>query len=218
VTAAELADILDACRAERVVFLIARCPVEDLKAAQAMEAAGFRLTDTLLYFARDLTYPLPLLEDILPRPVRLVEADAVGQIAAAAFHGYLSHYHADSRLDPHQCDGVYQEWAYNSCVSAAADTVLVTEHDGAISGFITLRRLNADEGDGPLYAVHPARQGRGIGRALMIAGMRWLAEAGVRRMTMSTQVTNRVSQKLWSRLGFEASSAVYTFHKWFDEG
>jgi GNAT superfamily N-acetyltransferase len=212
----QLPGALDFCQQNQVAFLIARCPVADLRAVQAMEQQGFLLMDTLLYFVRDLTALPPLPDEI--RPVRAADAESVRNLAAQAFQNYLGHYHADERLDRAACNAVYESWAYRSCQSKqVADEVLVFEANGHLSGFITIKRQGA-VGEGPLYGVDPAAQGQGIGRALMIGALHWLKSHGAQRMVMSTQVTNVSSQKVWVRLGFEPSHAEYTFHKWFDGG
>ncbi|NOT29098.1 MAG: hypothetical protein HOP15_01480, partial [Planctomycetes bacterium] len=54
VTAARLVEVLEFCRTERIQFLTARCRADDLGAAQALEAAGGRLMDTLVYWRHDL--------------------------------------------------------------------------------------------------------------------------------------------------------------------
>jgi GNAT superfamily N-acetyltransferase len=207
------------CRSNAVRFLIARCDAPELSTAQALEAQGFRLMDTLVYFARHIAAaPIASAADsIMVRPVREDEANPVGALAVRAFQGYGGHYHADSRLDRDKCDAVYASWAYRSCISReVADGVLVAEHENQIAGFTTLRIHNSDEGEVPLYGVDPSIQRQGIGRALITGALRWFEARGVARMLISTQVTNVASQKVWVRLGFEPSHAFYTFHKWFD--
>jgi ribosomal protein S18 acetylase RimI-like enzyme len=207
------------CRSNAVNFLIARCAVSELSAVQAMEAQGFLLMDTLIYFGRrlpDATIP-PLNKSVTIRPVLPEEAEHVTDLAIRTFQDYRGHYHADNRLDRQQCDAVYSSWAYRSCISRdVADEVLVAEQDGTIQGFITLKLHNADEGEFPLYGVDPSAQGLGIGRNLVIAALQWFASKGVQELWTSTQITNLASQKLWIRLGFEPKHAHYTFHKWFD--
>ncbi len=212
-----LPDILEACRADDVRMLIGRCPVEDISAAHAMEQAGFLLMDTLLYFRRRLDLPLPPGGDI---PLRLAgpeDAPTVEALAAAVFAGYSGgHFHADERLDRAACDAVYTSWAASAVLSPdPADAVLLAEAEGAAVGFLTLRRLSPEEGEGPLIGVASAWRGRGIARALMIGGLGWLRAAGTARMLMSTHVSNTRSQRVWARLGFEPDHAFYTFHKWF---
>lgn len=216
--AGDLDALLDFCRRERVQMLVARCETSDLAAAQALEAAGGRLMDTLVFYERDLAAPLPEAPAAPAiRPARAEDAAAVVAVARAAFRDYRGHYHADPRLDRQACDDVYASWAERSCLSRdAAEEVLVADVGGALEGFLTLKWNSAEEGEGPLYAVAPRVQQRGVGSALMASALRWFRERGAARMVMSTQVTNVASQKSWVRLGFEPARSFYTFHAWFD--
>jgi GNAT superfamily N-acetyltransferase len=219
VTLDNLPEILIFCREEYVSFLIARCPVDDLGAAQAMERAGFGLMDTLIYYRYDLhANPVPTTQkEIHVRPVAIGEEEIIKQVAAESFRGYFGHYHADPRLDRRQCDAVYVSWAYRSCVSRdVADELLVAEHEGDIRGFVTLKVMDSDEADGGLLAVTPSAQGTGFAQTLMVGALEWCQMRSLRRMLISTQITNLASQKVWVRIGFEPSHAYYTFHKWFD--
>lgn len=216
--AALLPDILDYCHAEQVEMLIARCDAADLVTVQALEHAGFLLMDTLVYFGRSLSGLLEAADSpgIIIRPVRSDEARQVESMAVEIFKGYGGHYHADPRLDRAQCDAVYPSWAYRSCVAReVADQVLVAEHQNMLVGFVAIRLNDADEGEVTLYGVLPSAQRRGIGRALVLNAMHWLAEQGASRFVISTQVTNYASQSVWVRLGMSPYQAFYTFHKWF---
>jgi GNAT superfamily N-acetyltransferase len=217
VTLDNLSEIYTYCEMNKVVFLIARCPVADLRLVQAMERDGFALMDTLVYYGHDLVnIPLPP-EGCSVRPVRPGEATVVQHVASEAFRGYFGHYHADSRLDTAKCDEVYVSWAYRACVSReVAHEVLVAECDGTIQGFVTLRANNTEEGEGGLFGVSPAARGTGTASLLMIRALEWCRARNMRRMLISTQITNLASQKVWTRLGFQPSHAYYTLHKWFD--
>jgi ribosomal protein S18 acetylase RimI-like enzyme len=218
VTVEQLPAIMEFCRANAVTFLIARCGVGDLPAAQAMEQSGFELMDTLLYYSRDLKgHPIPqLTNDVTLRPVQPSDDNAIGELARRAFQGYGGHYHADPRLDRALCDETYVSWAKRSCVShEVANDVIAAMVDDKIAGFITLRLNNPIEGEVPLYGVDPVLQGRGIGRSLVIGALEWCKAQGAERLLISTQVTNIASQKVWVRLGFEPLTAYYTFHRWF---
>jgi GNAT superfamily N-acetyltransferase len=217
-SAATVAPDLDYCRESAVRMLIARCRTDDLAAAQALEAAGGRIMDTLLYFTRSVT------DDDLPEPrcavpvrrVRPGDEAGVRAVAAEAFHGYRGHYHADPRLDPALCDEGYRSWAERACLHREVAGEVFVADDGAVAGFGTLRLNDPAEGEGGLYAVARRTQGAGVYRALMVESLRWCREQGAERMIISTQVTNLASQKVWSRLGFEPSRSYYTFHLWFD--
>jgi len=214
-----LPHIMEFCRTNKVVFLIARCLARELPTVQAMERQGFSLMDTLVYFERDLVKsPMPSeLPKAEIRPVRPGEENEVREIAAQAFHGYLGHYHMDPRLAPEKCDEVYADWAYSSCISRdVADEVLIAELDNGIAGFASVRLNDPETGEGVLSGVAPFARKRGIHRALMVGRMSWCLAQRAKYMVISTQLTNIFAQKNWVRLGFEPSYAYYTFHKWFD--
>ncbi len=221
VTAAGLPEVLEFCRAHRVELLIARCTADDLAAAQALEARGGLLTDTLIYYVRDLEKnppapPAPSGAGSV-RPVRAGEEESVAHVAAEAFRGYTGHYHADPRLDRTRCDEAYISWTRRSCLSReVAGEVLVHEIEGEIAAFATLRMNSTSEGEGVLFGVAPHAQGRGIYRLLVLGGLDWCRDRGARRMVVSTQLTNLAVQKVWVRAGFEPSGANYTFHLWLD--
>lgn len=219
VTAAGLPEVLEFCRRERVRFLTARCRADDLAAANALEAAGGRLMDTLVYWAHDLAAPARVERPAAPvRLVRPGDEVAIERAAGEAFHGYVSHYHADPRLERASCDAAYADWARRACLAHSADTpVFVGEHAGAPAGFAALRRNATGDGEGVLYGVAPRARGRGLYLALMFASLDWCRERGLARMIISTQLTNWVAQQNWSRLGFEPYEAHDTFHLWFPD-
>lgn len=215
----ELPAILDFCAAHRVGLLIARCDAAEPAAAQAMEAAGGRLMDTLVYFARDLRRrEVPSeSEGVAVRVASPADAAAVCAIARESFRGYGGHYHADPRLPREQCDETYADWALRSCTEReVADAVLVAVDGAAPIGFLTLRSSGAGEVEIVLNGVLPERQRGGVYRALVIAALGWAKERQAVRVLVSTQVTNAAVQKVWVRLGFEPLRSHHTFHLWFD--
>lgn len=214
-----LSRVLDFCAAEKIDFLVARCATSDLIAAQNMQKLGFQLMDTLVYYRFDLSgRQIPKDKSVFPvRPLRQEDCERVRAIASAAFKGYMGHYHADRRLERDRCDEAYASWAERSCTKAAADEVLVAEHEGHVAGFGSLRLNSAQEAEGLLYAVTPGLQGRGVCPSLMIGSLDWTRSQGAHRMLISTQITNVSMQKVWCRVGFEFSHSYYTLHKWFDD-
>jgi GNAT superfamily N-acetyltransferase len=217
---AEVVAAVDEARALGAKLLIVRCRADDLHAAQTLEERGARLMDVLVYYSRDLRkHPIPTDAGEVPvRPLRSGDADPVAAIARDSFAGYLGHYHADPRIDRGRADKVYVSWAQRSCLSRdVADEVLIADDGASLLGFATLRRNSPDEGEGVLFGVAPAAQGRGIYRSFMIRGMEWCVAQGAARMVVSTQITNIAVQKVWTRLGFEPHKSYLTFHRWFDD-
>lgn len=218
IRASNLQEVLQFCIAGGIELLIARCATADLAAAQGMEAQGFFLTDTLVYYAFDLA-KRAIPEDtgkFQLRGLQLADERQIQAVAAAAFKGHMGHYHADPRLDRRKCDEAYASWASRSCLAKeVAEQVFVAERGSQVAGFATLRLNSAEEGEGLLYAVAPESQGLGICHSLMISSLQWCRAQGARRMIISTQVTNIAIQKVWCRTGFEPFHSYYTFHKWF---
>lgn len=219
VTTERLPGVMAFCREHRVELLIARCSAVDIRAAQAMERAGFQLMDTLVYYARSLTGPPPASTgQISVRLARAGDEDAVAAVAAEAFHDYgIGHYHADPRLDRRACDAVYVSWARALChARGESSEMLVAEDGAAMIGFLGLRLNDPMEGEGVLNGVVRAAQGRGVYGSLLTEGLEWCGRRGAQRFVISTQLNNWRVQRVWARLGLALTEACYTFHKWFD--
>ncbi len=215
----DIPEMLSQCRQNHVQLLIARCPSSNLKTAQELERRGFLLMDTLVYYEHNLhlTNIIVPNEKITIRGILPGEAEDVRALAAESFKGYCGHYHADPKLDVHQCDDVYTSWAYNSCISKDfATEVFVAVLDDKIVGFATLRINDPKESEVVLNGVLPKTQRMGIYRMLIENSLIWSIRHCMKRMIISTQITNIAVQKVWVRVGFQPTSSFYIFHKWFN--
>jgi hypothetical protein len=185
---------------------------------QAMERAGFVMMETMLCLEADLTKPIPADRGgASVRPVRSGDEGEITRVAAAAFRGYVSHYHADSRLDRNKCDEIYVDWAQRACRSAGEqDEVLLAESEGSAAGYFICALNTPEEADVAVAAVIPDRRGSGAYASLVVRSMEWGAAKGAKRITGLVQVTNVAVQKTPMRLGWFPSYAYHTFHKWFD--
>ncbi len=197
-----------------ISMIVIRVDVGEATTIHAVEAAGGRLCDTLVWYSRDVA------GGHRPAGVRLAtaaDADRVETVAAAAFAGYVGHYHNDHRLDRGAADATYADWARRSVVEdAGADRVWVVEDAGAVVGFLTLRFNDELESEILLNAVDPAHQRRGLYSRLVGAALAESSALGIRRCTASTQLANRSVQRVWVRLGFVPSAASHTFHLWLE--
>jgi len=218
VSTASLPEVMSFCMENGVTLLMVRCSTSDLATAQAMEAQGFLLMDTLVYFDRplqgaDVSDPN---RKVTIRPATPNDTDAVREVAAASFAGYFGHYHADPRLDRELCDAVYTSWAHRSCLDrAVVDAVFVAELEGQVVGFATVRLSGTEECEWVLSGVLPTARRQGIYRSFLLTVMEWGIQHGAKRMVLNTQVNNTAVQKVWVREGYEPRNSYYTFHKWF---
>lgn len=204
----------------QVRFAIIRVSAKRLRIIQQATQKGFELMDTLVYFSYAYQNAGNRGLETNNKTLRLAvnhEGPAIKDVARAAFAGYLSHYHADIRLNQEDCDAVYSDWAFRSATTKeVADGVLVYEDADGIAGFGTLRYApNGKIADGPLFGVHPRAQGKGVFRALLRAAKDWGRKQGAVEFRYSTQITNLKAQKVLCTEGFVPVCYEYTLHKWY---
>jgi ribosomal-protein-alanine N-acetyltransferase len=87
---------------------------------------------------------------------------------------------------------------------ASASTVGAAALDpvsGRLQGFV-LSRLAADEAEILTIAVEAARQGKGVGRALLSENLRQAANAGAKAMFLEVAKDNASALALYERFGF----------------
>lgn len=219
VTMETLPAVMEFCRENDVVFLVARSSTSEIKVAQTMERKGFLLMDTLMHytFFYDKTAVPEDTGKVCIRSARPGDENAVKVIAETAFHNYYGHYHADDRLDNDKCDEAYKSWASRACTREIADDVLVAESDGQILGFCSAKLDSADEAVWTLGSISPAAQGKGIFRSLTIGVLEWGRAQGVKRLITSALINTLPVLRTWEQTGFILTASFYTFHKWFDE-
>lgn len=208
-----------AARAQGVQMLTVRLDVSDLPRIHALEAAGYQLMDTLVYYSRDLA-ELPslrrLADGLMLRHASAEDAASVASLAREAFSGYMGHYHVDPRLNNSAADAAYVEWAETSTSKVSPDApVLLAQIGQRVAGFLTLRRNSPDEMELVLSGIGAAAHGQGLYSALIAAALPLAREAGAERIITSTQINNYAVQRVWTRLGFFHFRSVYTMHKWF---
>jgi len=89
-------------------------------------------------------------------------------------------------------------------VEANAEGILVAEEGGEVVGYITTR-LDKSTGIGwiPNLAVAAGWRGKGIGAAIVEAGLRYLKDAGMKYAKIETLDQNEAGTKWYPRLGFK---------------
>lgn len=144
--------------------------------------------------------------DVLPpviRPIQPAEYPAEVALLRAAYGG--GPYAAELDGNP--------EWERSVSDTAGRDAdgrVLVAEEGGELLGAASVLRSDsshaklalAGEAELRLVAVSPAAQGRGIGEALVRAGLEEALRWGAPALRLDTGIRNP-AQRLYARLGFE---------------
>ena len=82
------------------------------------------------------------------------------------------------------------------------DLLVAADADGTLAGLHWLKRRGAGSGEVYNLAVHPRAQGRGVGPALLHAGLAHLTESGCHEVVLWVDAANERAVSLYQRHGF----------------
>lgn len=91
-------------------------------------------------------------------------------------------------------------------------SVLVAEMDQRIVGSL-IAAFDGWRGNMYRIAVHPDYQRRGIGRALVKEGERWLVKQGAKRITALVEEKYPWAVAFWSSVGYEIEPGILRFFR-----
>jgi len=155
----------------------------------AFLSAGFRVTERLHLLGRNLEQlpAAPRPPGVAFRRARASDRHDVLEVDRVAFPPFW------------QLDDAGLEEALEA--TPRARYRVATPGTGAIAGYAITGRA-ARHGFLQRVAVHPGHQGRGLGAALIVDGLRWLRRWGAERVVVNTQRENAAALALYERLGF----------------
>jgi len=173
--------------------------------------------DTLVYYRVPLAdrEPQPLRnDDLLFAEATADDAGELKALVSGTFDGYVSHYHANPRLDPALILAGYAQWAAGYLAGEDQGRITwVARRNGVIVAFACCHHdEQQQECEGVLYGVHPDHAGGGIYGDLIRYTQTQYRARGYQTMTVSTQIWNLAVQKVWGREGFVLDCAYDTFH------
>jgi dTDP-4-amino-4,6-dideoxy-D-galactose acyltransferase len=109
---------------------------------------------------------------------------------------------------------LYRTWIERSTRHEIADAVFIARSaDGRADGVSTIS-AHPPSGTIGLISVHEDSRGRGIGRALMAAAHRWMADHGICESSVTTQAGNRPACALYERCGYRVVDRSLVYHFW----
>jgi ribosomal protein S18 acetylase RimI-like enzyme len=148
----------------------------------------------------------PPASDLVVRPVRAGELDAVGRLTVAGYDADGHLLRADGTYD-HE----YAAWIGDAAGRADDSEVLVAVDGDLLLGTVTwcppgsasaqLAR-QAHQGEFRTLSVDPGARGRGVGRALVAACVERAHEAGLREVLLCSLPEMTTAHRLYVAMGF----------------
>lgn len=165
-------------------------------AAALARRHGWAHARDLWVMRRPASEPLPPL--VVPDGVRIRgyhddDADALLTVNAAAF---ATHPEQGTLDRAGLAERTAEPWFEPPGLLMALDS------DGSLLGFHWTKRHDAATGEVYVVAVAPQAQGRGLGRALTLAGLHHLADAGVAEVLLHVESDNAAAVHVYAELGF----------------
>ncbi len=186
-------------------FAYAKLPPARVDLLAEFGAAGFRLVDTNVVFAR------PRQSGPAAGPFRWARPEdesAVAELARLEFA--CSRFHLDSHFTSAQAAHIKAEWARNFFRGERGQAMAVAEVNGVVAGFNLLlvqqRTLTID-----LIAVGEKFRRRGLARGLIAWAESQLP--AIDAVQAGTQLANAGSIALYESLGFRWAQAHHVFHR-----
>ncbi len=181
---------------------------DDRDTVRLAEDAGFR------FVGMRVTLACVIQASQAAPPLRFAVPDDIPILRSIAQTAYrASRFYYDGNFSPTQCDALYETWIENSC-KGYADAVLVAEHAGKPSGYITCH-LRDGLGEIGLVGVDASVRGGGIGGSLVHAALAFFANHAVETVSVVTQGRNVGALRFYQRCGFLIQSVQLWYHRWF---
>jgi dTDP-4-amino-4,6-dideoxy-D-galactose acyltransferase len=209
-SASELGGVVELARREGVDCLYYLIDPRAELTSQSATRAGFQLVDVRL----TLEGPVPAAGVAVPGVRSARPEDVPGLRAIASSSHRDSRFYADEHFPRERCDALYATWIQRSVEEGFADAVLVASEDDDVLGYVTCQKKEDGSGQIGLLAVAAQARGKGLGKKLLAAALRWLAEQNVKRVSVVTQGKNAAAQRLYQQSGLLTRDAMLWYHLW----
>ena len=214
-TTERVAAALDWANRGRINCLYFLAESDDPLTVALAEAAAFHLVDIRVTLDQPLAAIVGAQTATDTPAVRFSRSDDVAALRAIAAVSHRdTRFYYDPGFPPSCCDAFYEMWIDRSC-RGYADSVLIADFNGRPSGYLSCHLSTEGKGSIGLLAVASHAQGRGLGRQLLNAALRYFRDNRMNRSTVVTQGRNCNSQRFYQDCGFRTLSTQLWYHRWF---
>ncbi|RJR48403.1 MAG: GNAT family N-acetyltransferase [Deltaproteobacteria bacterium] len=205
---------------QEVDFLDCRIAADDVYAAQALEAAGFRYVGTEAFLGQELRRDEPVDP---PAGIEIAECSRAGrkQVLEIVESTHVQNRFAcDPLIDADLARTLYRKLVDN-CFDQSQFTTLVARGHGAVQGFIISKTnetfcqlVGKKTGSLDFIGVRPDNRNRGLGACLNRAALQRMAQQGVQYVGVRTLANNYPALRITFKTGFAVTSTSLHFHRW----
>ena len=195
---------------------ILRLPVSEQHTLHQLQLMPFPLivADTLVYYHCDMTIAPPKAmrnSDLEVRIAKPSDFDLLNSLIDEIFQDYSTHYYSNPLFDKQQILDGYKEWTLSYLNADDTRVCFIFYRNGQAIAFVTCN-LSAEYGEIVLGGVLPTAQGGGIYSDFIRYSMKYIADHGLTKVKVSTQIQNYAVQKVWGREGYVLTNAYCTVH------
>lgn len=106
---------------------------------------------------------------------------------------------------------------FQAAIDSRLDTVLVSEVEGAIAGFIVWQSV-CDESELHLIATAPTYRQQGVAAALLLQWFQTASLQKITRLFLEVRASNQAAQNLYRKYGFQESGRRKAYYSLADGG
>lgn len=188
-----LRKLIRKARKDEYLYLTCRLKLNDVSEIQILEKSGFYLTDIGVVWERrpdaDFRPAISVTE------ASIKDAAMLKKISGGLFKD--SRFYNDPFFSYNEAEKLYKAW-----INSSFNDRKIKVFHVAKKGFITCKKLSRGRGDIPLIGVIAGDQGKGIGSSLLYRALEWFRMAGIKSVTVRTQVNNVTAMNFYKGLGF----------------
>lgn len=189
------------------LFIWSKIPVGDIEKLVYLQKLGFYIVDTNIQFS--LFKRIILKNNSNLRFANSSDEPKIRELAKNAFK--YSRFNKDPNISNKIASKIKEEWVGNFFLGKRGKWMIVVEENSKIKGFLQLIHKNQDTIVIDLIAIDQKFRGKGLAKKMIsYAYTHCLKRNG--SIEVGTQIDNKPSINLYSKLSFHMNSASYVLH------